>query len=74
MLSMNTPQAPALIAAGDAANLLGIGVKRLKAAVEAGQIGGCWLIEIGSESYVHRAYLDEFINTKPASGADLFGK
>jgi hypothetical protein len=76
MTNPPTPRVPALIAAGDAADLLGIGIKRFKAAVEAGQIGGCWLVEIGSASYVYRARLEAFMAGKPApeSSSDLFAE
>ena len=61
MTTSKATSVPALIAAGDAADRLGIGIKRFKAAAAEGQIGGCWLIEIGSEVYVHRDRLEAFI-------------
>ena len=74
MPTSKPPSVPALIAAGDAADVLGLGIKRFKTAVDEGQIGGCWLIEIGAETYVHRDRLDAFIAADappPAGGATL---
>lgn len=67
---------PALIVASEAAARLGVGIKRFKTAVAAGQMGGMWLVELGDETYVHRAYLDAFIAGKPApkTPADLFSE
>ncbi|MEJ8821441.1 hypothetical protein WKW80_05235 [Variovorax humicola] len=74
MQTHSNPNAPALITAAAAADRLGLGVKRFKAAVTAGELGGLWLVEIGSECYVHSRLLEHFIcgEPAPASPADLF--
>lgn len=56
---------PALTPVNKAAERLGVNVRGFKTAVNEGRIGGCWLVEIGGEDYVHTAYLEHFIAGKP---------
>lgn len=56
---------PALIDIAAAAKRLGVSTKRFRAAVAAGQVGQCRLIQLLGTHYVHTAFLNEFLAVKP---------
>ncbi|MEJ8811411.1 hypothetical protein WKW77_10070 [Variovorax ureilyticus] len=76
MTSSNINKPPALMTLRAAADRLGVPIRRLRASIEAGQVGDVCVLDLCGEPFVHADRVEAFATGRTdlpaAEGTDLF--